>query len=126
MTQKTSAPSRSKGTEAPRTSCTASRESGRFVIELVGELDVAAVDEAGLSDVLNSYRSDEPLDVVLDLGGVTFLDSAGLGWLMTLRSAATLADRKVRLRGSSPLVDKVLQMAGVRRYFPDEASTPGA
>jgi anti-anti-sigma factor len=125
MTQKMSVPNRAQATEAPRTSCRSTREGDRFVIELAGELDHAAVHEAGLSEAVNSYRSDEPLDVVLDLRGVTFLDSAGLAWLMLLRSTAALANRRVRLRGSSALVDKVLEMAGVQRYFPHEAPTTG-
>lgn len=118
MTQKRPAPN-----EAPEstTSCTCAREAGRFVITVAGELDLAAVDGAALSTALSSYRCDEPLDVVLDLRHVTFLDSAGLSWLMAVRSAAALANRRVRLRASSPIIDKVLDMAGLRRYFPAES-----
>jgi Peptidase M50B-like len=34
--------------------------------------------------------------------------------------AATMANRKVRLRTVSPAVDRVLNLTGIRRYFPDE------
>lgn len=105
---------------APVTSCTCARQQGIFLITVTGDLDFAAAERAPLAAALSSYRSDEPLDVVLDLGGVTFLDSSGLSWLMAVRSAAALADRRVRLRRSSPLVDKVLEMAGLTRYFPAE------
>jgi anti-anti-sigma factor len=118
MIHKTSAPS---GATESTTSCTCVREAERFVITVTGDLDVAAVDGAPLSTALSSYRCDEPLDVVLDLRHVTFLDSAGLSWLMAVRSAAALANRRVRLRGSSPFVDKVLEMAQLRRYFPSES-----
>jgi anti-anti-sigma factor len=117
MIQKTPVPSREAEST---TSCTCEREPGRFVITVAGDLDYASVEDAPLSTVLSTYRSDEPLDVVLDLGEVGFMDSTGLSWLMAVRSAATLADRRVRLRSSSAAVDKVLDMARLRRYFPVE------
>ncbi len=103
------------------TACTASREGESFVITIVGDLDFAAVEGAALTSALSSYRSNEPLHVVLDLGAVTFLDSAGLGWLMAVRSAAELASRRVRLRSSAAAVDKVLGMTQLTRYFPAES-----
>ena len=118
MTQHAPAPS---GTSETVTTCTFSRENGRFVITVTGPMDFATAEHPPLTSALTSYRSDEPLDVVLDLGDVTFLDSSGLSWLMAVRSAAALADRKVRLRRSSPAVDKVLDMASLRRYFPAES-----
>jgi anti-anti-sigma factor len=125
MIQKTSAARASASTSgaATTTACDCTRESGRFVITVVGDLDVAAVDCAPFTSALSSYRCDEPLDVVLDLGDVTFLDSAGLSWLMAVRSAAALANRRVRVRRSSAPVDKVLDMASLRRYFPAESAT---
>ena len=118
MTQKTTAPN---GAAESMTSCTCTREAGRYVITVTGDLDLAAVDGAPLSSALSGYRCDEPLDVVLDLRHVNFLDSSGLSWLMAVRSAAALANRRVRLRASSPTVDKVLDMAQLRRYFPTES-----
>lgn len=103
------------------TTCTSSRDGANFVITVTGDLDFGAVEGAAVTSTLSSYRSDEPLDVVLALAGVTFLDSAGLGWLMAVRSAAALASRKVRLRHSSPAVDKVLGMTQLTRYFPVES-----
>lgn len=102
------------------TACTSSREGVNFVITVTGDLDFAAVERSALTSALSSYRSDEPFDVVLDLDGVTFMDSTGLGWLMAVRSAAALASRKVWLRRSSSSVDKVLDMTQLTRYFPAE------
>ena len=118
MNRNAPAPSQADGST---TACAGVRQGGRFVITVSGDLDFAAVQGAPLATVLSSYRSDEPLDVVLDLRAVTFLDSPGLSWLMAVRAAASLANRKVRLRGSSPVVDKVLDMAQLRRYFPPES-----
>jgi anti-anti-sigma factor len=101
----------------PTPSCQWSRQDGQYLIEVRGELDMAAVQDHGLTTALNAYRTDEPVDVVLDLGDVTFIDSAGLSWLMSVRSTATLANRRLRVRRTSVAVDKVLEMAGLRRYF---------
>lgn len=103
-----------------RATCTSRRERDRFVIVATGELDAATTTGPAFIGTLNSYRADEPVDLVLDLRDVTFVDSPGLAWLMAVRSAANLADRKVRLRSASPAVERVLLLAGLRRYFPDE------
>jgi len=102
------------------TTCTSLREAASFVVTIAGYLDFAAVEGSALAATLSSYRSDAALDVVLDLHAVTFLDSAGLGWLMSVRAAAELAGRKVRLRRSSASVDTVLSMTQLTRYFPTE------
>jgi anti-anti-sigma factor len=126
MIPKTSGPVRGSKTPAPVTVCEWSRQSGQYVVEVRGELDMAAVQDHGLTTALNAYRSGEPVDVLLDLGDVTFIDSAGLSWLMSVRSTATLANRRLRVRRTSPAVDKVLEMAGLHRYFaPTEAASSG-
>jgi anti-anti-sigma factor len=129
MIPRTSQPVR--GSTTPEPASQWSRQGGQYVIEVRGELDMAAVQDHGLTTALNAYRSGEPVDVVLDLGEVTFIDSAGLSWLMSVRSTATLADRRLRVRRSSPAVDKVLEMAGLLRYFapieaPSESSPNGS
>jgi anti-anti-sigma factor len=112
-------------TEA-RTTCETERERARFVVTLCGELDITSVAQPEFSAAVDSYRCDEPVDVLIDLGGVTFVDSVGLAWLVSLRSAAALANRKVRVRHVPLTVDKVLRSAGLRRYFPDAAlDVPG-
>lgn len=117
MIPKTSETVRGPRAAEPSATCQWSRQGGQYVIEVHGELDMAAIQEHGLATALNAYRSGEPVDVLLDLADVTFLDSAGLSWLMSVRSTVTLADRRLRVRRSSPAVDKVLEMAGLRRYF---------
>jgi anti-anti-sigma factor len=113
-----------QATEVRPAMCETSHERGRFVVTLNGELDLTAVARPEFAAALASYRCDEPVDVILDLAGVTFVDSVGLAWLVSMRSAATLANRKVRVRHVPLGVEKVLRSAGLRRYFPDEAPEP--
>jgi len=117
MIPRTTDPARGSTTAEPPTSCRWSRQGGQYLVEILGELDMAATQDPDLATALSAYRSGEPIDVLLDLGDVTFIDSAGLSWLMSLRSAATLANRRLRVRRTSTAVDKVLEMAGLRRYF---------
>ncbi len=112
----------------PASRASATRRDGRFVVVVVGELDITTTEELDLDQIVDDYRSDEPLDISVDLTQVTFTDSTGLSWLMRLRSAAALANRRVRLRGVSPQIDRVLQTSGLRKFFPDEevAAVDGA
>lgn len=78
----------------------------RVHLEVVGELDTHS---AGiLRTVLNAVEQSHPAVIVVDLAGVTFLDSAGIGVLVgALRRAA---DRGGVVCASNP-------SASVRRVF---------
>jgi anti-anti-sigma factor len=99
--------------------CETRRADRQFVVTVTGDLDLAAVAQPDFQAVLAIYRTDEPLDILIELSEVRFIDSVGLSWLVSLRSAATLADRKLRVWNPSPIVEKVLDAGGLRRYFPD-------
>ncbi|MGW9193224.1 STAS domain-containing protein [Micromonospora chersina] len=86
--------------------------AGRLVLSPLGDLDMAgtpAFDRA-LDGVL-----DRPglLEVVVDLGGVAFLDSTGVAAL--LRGAAEAVGRgaKLRVADPQPLVARVLRITAV-------------
>ncbi|MDO5605039.1 MAG: STAS domain-containing protein [Paracoccus sp. (in: a-proteobacteria)] len=64
-------------------------------------------------------------DLVLDLGAVEFLDSSGLGAVIALRKALP-ADRRMRLRGLTPNVDRVFRLTRMDRIFDIIRPDPGA
>lgn len=105
-------------------SCEARRHDKQFLVTVRGDLDITAVGSPEFQGVLAAYRSEEPLDILIEMADVRFLDSTGVSWLVSLRSAAALADRKVRVLNPSQIVEKVLEAASLRRYFPD--ATPRA
>ena len=82
------------------------REAGRVLCALSGML------------TYNSYNTFRPLldavdthgdgDMVLDLGGLHFLDSNGLGMLLVLKERVSAAGRRLHLINVPPRVDKVL------------------
>lgn len=84
------------------------------MLAIVGDLDLASAHEL-LAAAESSAGAAEPLR--LDLSGVTFLDSTGVGALLKIRRAATDAGREVRVTGRSEAVDRVLELAGISELF---------
>ncbi|HEV7483702.1 MAG TPA: STAS domain-containing protein [Solirubrobacterales bacterium] len=89
-------------------------ESG--IIELHGELDLA---NAGvLEEALRKKLGDETGDVVVDMGGLTFIDSTGIALLV----AAIKDDgNRTRLRfvhSQAAAVTRVLDLTGVAERLP--------
>lgn len=72
-------------------------EPHRVTLSIAGEIDMATVGDlqARIEQILDGVEE----DVVVDLGGVTFIDSSGLNALATLHRALAEQNRKLRLRG---------------------------
>ena len=90
-----------------------------LVVRAFGELDLsnAKTLEAALRRAIASDGS----GVILDLGGVTFLDSAGLRLvLMMARQSLRNGGRLRLLRGSAP-VEHVIELSEVRHLLPFDA-----
>ena len=85
------------------------RMSVAWVVDPCGELDLASA--PGLRDEV--LRRLGQGDVVLDLAGVTFFDSAGLHALMASDRRATLLGRRFVVAGASPMVLTVLRVTQV-------------
>jgi anti-anti-sigma factor len=87
---------------------------GDRLLILQGELDIATAPElAATLDRMRAYRH----AVVLDLEGVTFMDSTGL---MTLMDAWLEAERdgwEFSVRAASAPVRRVIELAGVERLL---------
>lgn len=86
-------------------------------LELAGEIDIAAagkVLEAGLRLVDRLGRSEE---LEIDMSGVTFIDSSGLGALVATRNAAVERGAGVSLSGVQPRIRRVFEYAGLLDSF---------
>ena len=96
--------------------------NGRSTDVLVrGEVGLEVADELRSigSDAVRA--SDRPI-IVLDLGEVTFLDSSGLGALVTIRTAAIEAGKDIRMRNVPSRVARVLAITGLTDAFPIDDS----
>lgn len=86
-------------------------------IVVAGELDLAV--EARLVDAVEeAFAAGAPSSIVIDLVGVTFIDSSGLRGLLRSREAA--AAREVELLitlDNGGVVKRLLDLAGVVDWF---------
>lgn len=91
---------------------TVTRKAHRVKATLSGELDHHTAKEA--REALDNLIGDETvMELVLDMSGVTFMDSSGLG--VVLGRYRILCERGGRLLLSStpPQIDRIFQMAGI-------------
>jgi anti-sigma B factor antagonist len=85
------------------------------VVVVGGEIDLATVDD--LTAAVAELREDGWDDIVLDLRGVEFLDSTGLGWLYWTAREARDSGWALSLVDGSPAVSRLLRLTGMRHHF---------
>lgn len=56
-------------------------------------------------------------EIVVDLGGASYMDSSGMGMLLVLRDRARAKGKSVVLRGAGGAVKDVLGMANFHKIF---------
>jgi anti-sigma B factor antagonist len=98
--------------ERPELSITVQRAPDEIVIQLAGEIDVLTVNE--LSTIVNELLGDSPSRIVLDMSGVTFCDSQGLGTLVVLSRKAQHAQTVLALANVGDFLMRVLDITGLR------------
>jgi anti-anti-sigma factor len=97
------------------------RGDGGCVMWVEGEFDLAVVDEF-LERALAALDRCQTLE--LDLGGVSFIDSSGLGALVRVRQEAAIRGKTMSLVNVSAATHRLLQITGLHEAFdirPDQA-----
>jgi anti-sigma B factor antagonist len=86
-----------------------------IVLEVKGEVDVHSAPELlkRVSKVLDSGNK----SVVIDLNGLAFIDSTGLGALVAARNQSTEADATLRLVCNSERILKLFRITGLQDVF---------
>jgi anti-sigma B factor antagonist len=92
----------------------------RTVVRLEGELD--AYTAPALVACLADLERDGVDAIVIDLSQVTFIDSTGLGALVSGYNGAAARGGTVELVASDPRVTRVLEMTSLDRLFTIHAS----
>jgi anti-sigma B factor antagonist len=99
--------------ERPELSITVQRAPDEVVFHLAGEIDVLTVTK--LSAMVNEVLADEPPSrIVLDMAGITFCDSQGLGTLVVLSRKAQHARAVLALTNVGDFLMRVLDITGLR------------
>ena len=90
------------------------RADGRVVVHLAGELDLYNAHQ--VREALLACCEEQPERFVVDLAGVDFIDSTGLGVLVEARSRMT--DRQAfALAAPGPETRRALEVSGLDRHF---------
>ena len=101
------------------------KDGGVGTVRVAGELDLNA--SARLDEALSAL--DGSVDViVLDLRGVTFIDSTGLRTITSADARAREGRYELRIVRGSENVQKLLHMTGMDKILPlvdDPSETPG-
>jgi anti-anti-sigma factor len=84
---------------------------GRTVVIPIGEIDLASRDH--LRSVLEAIDG----DVIVDLTGLSYLDSSGIGVLVAQRNRLTANGGSLQLRDPQPAVRQVLEIVGLEAWI---------
>ena len=95
--------------------------SGAAVVRLSGEFEH---EFAYTLDVQLQKVEAETDTLVLDLRGLLFMDSAGLGRLLAARRRAARAGRRLVIVRGGRVVDRVMMLAGLQDVFETVSEIP--
>ncbi|HEX4905532.1 MAG TPA: STAS domain-containing protein [Acidimicrobiales bacterium] len=90
-------------------------ERGVTIVALTGDVDVAQ--GLGLRDLLGELLSGPPGPIVIDLAGVRFLDSSGVGLFVTSHRRAGEDGRGFALAAPGDAVRRTLQLTRTDRIL---------
>jgi anti-sigma B factor antagonist len=98
---------------------------GAIVVDVRGTLD-AATAEALRAALLDTLHSQRPASMIVDLTYVTFMDSMGIGALVTGHNVAREIGTRFVLRNPSEFVHRQLRITGLTEMFglPATAASP--
>lgn len=85
--------------------------TGVVVITLAGELDLASA--AALAHAIDDAASPDAELLIVDLRGLEFMDSTGIGVLVKAHQAATQSGYRFAIVKGSPQVDRILSLTGL-------------
>ena len=97
---------------------------GAIVVDVRGMLDAATVD-ALRTALVSTLHSQRPVMMVVDLTFVTFMDSMGVGALVSGYNAARETGTRFVLRNPSEFVHRQLRITGLAEMFGLPSASPG-
>jgi anti-sigma B factor antagonist len=100
--------------ETPQVEC-AFDTDGRWQITLRGEIDLIA--QPLLDDTARKITGADPAGILVDLTGVSFLASNGLGFLAQLSNHATPTGHTVTLHGPDRAIRRTIELLGFDTAF---------
>lgn len=105
--------------------CHTIERDGWAVVGIVGELDLAGV-PAARAAITEAVRMHRPPRVVIDLTGVEFIDSMGLGVVVGALKRVRGDGGELRVAVATERVSKVFALTGLDRLVTLHGSLDGA
>jgi anti-sigma B factor antagonist len=90
--------------------------AGAVELALGGDLDMSAT--FALEPVLDRVLAGDPRELVLDLGGVGFVDSSGLGLLIATHERTARDEVAMAITGAGPEVQRLFHVTGLDDVLP--------
>jgi anti-sigma B factor antagonist len=85
------------------------------VLHCRGEIDVASAPE--LHALLADLVGQGPETLVIDMSAVSFIDSSGLGVLVSAEKDMRMTGHGLRLVAPQPQIERLLEMTGLNEVF---------
>jgi stage II sporulation protein AA (anti-sigma F factor antagonist) len=90
----------------------AQKRGPRLTVRLSGELDHHSAEQARI--MLDTLLRDVTVsELLLDLSGMSFMDSAGLGVILGRFRKLSMRGGRLIVKGVNPSVDRIFQMSGL-------------
>ncbi|GAB1691528.1 hypothetical protein KRM28CT15_33310 [Krasilnikovia sp. M28-CT-15] len=89
---------------------------GAIVVDVRGSVDAATVD-ALRATLISTLHGERPVSMIVDLTFVTFMDSMGVGALVSGANAAREVGARFTLRNPSEFVHRQLRVTGLAEMF---------
>ena len=99
-------------------------DNGVTVVAPTGRLDVAGA--PALKDAIGEVAKDGPARIVIDMEGVSFVDSTGLGSVISALKQVRSREGELRLAAPNQQVRVVLELTTLDRVFPYYATVEEA
>jgi anti-anti-sigma factor len=116
MIQQATQRERRRAVELGQLTMTSGREGDVHTIALIGELDLVGTPR--VQDELERVEATDVVSIVVDLSGLTFMDSTGVRLLVSAHARSRAdSDRLTLLRGPAG-VQRVLELCGVDGLLP--------
>jgi len=86
------------------------------IIELAGKITIGTGD-VKMRELISAALEDGKSNIVLDLGGVTAIDSSGIGEMVACYTTVTKRDGQLKLLRMSPKINDILQVTQLITVF---------
>ncbi len=100
------------------------RKNGTLVATVGGRIDSATAHE--FEDIMNATIGDGDRAVIVDLGQLSYISSAGLRAILLIAKGLWKRDAKFALCSLGDTIDEVFQIAGFDKIIRIHASLPEA